>query len=51
VVGWVVEIFVLFLSLGPMVFPFLFPSLETVSFSQEKRTLFLILFEEAIYFF
>jgi hypothetical protein len=49
--GWVVEIFVLFLSPGPVAFPFLFPSLETVSFYQEKRTLFLILFEEVIYFF
>jgi hypothetical protein len=47
----VVEIFVLFLSPGLVAFPFLFPSSETASFSQEKRTVFLVPFEEAIYFF
>jgi hypothetical protein len=46
-----VEIFALFLSPGPVAFPFLFPSLETASFSQEKTTVFLVPSEEAIYFF
>jgi hypothetical protein len=49
--GWVVEIFVLFLSPDPVAVPFLFPSLETASFSQEKRTVSLVPSEEVIYFF
>jgi hypothetical protein len=47
----VVVAFVLFLSPGPVAFLFLVPSLEIASFSQEKRSLFLILFEVVIYFF
>jgi hypothetical protein len=53
VTRWLVEIFVLFLSPAPVAFLFLFPvlSLETTSFSQEKRSVLLVPSEVVIYFF